>query len=138
MNLFEPRRVEISARDSRLIGDQDQRKSGVPQQSQPLNRARRKLDSVRIPQVDLVDDDRSVAIDERNPPRRPRGGHGAAGPLANATRGVGPGAEPLLAAAQMTRSGRWPGLTLHPTNDVDLNVAARGAIIRRSLGKGDR
>jgi hypothetical protein len=72
MNLFEPRRVEISARDSRLIGDQDQRKSGVPQQSQPLNRTRRKLDSVRIPQVDLVDDDRSVAIDERNPPRRGR------------------------------------------------------------------
>ena len=138
MNLFEPRRVEISARNSRLIGDQDQRKSGVPQQSQPLNGARRKLDSVRIPQVDLVDDDRSVAIDERNPPRRRRGGHGAAGPLANATTGAGPGAEPLLPAAQMRRSGRWPGLTLHPTNDVDLNVAARRAIIRRSLGKGDR
>src|SRR5271170_2581906 len=67
MNLFEARRVEIPARDPRLVGDQDQRKSGVPEQSQPLNRAWRKLDSVRIAQVDLVDDDRPVAIDERNP-----------------------------------------------------------------------
>jgi hypothetical protein len=72
MNLFEPRGVEIPARDPRLVGDQDEGKSGVPQQSQPLDRARRELDSIRIPQVDLVDDDRPVAINECNPPRRGR------------------------------------------------------------------
>ena len=82
MNLFEPRRVEIPARDPRLVGDQDQRKSGVPQQSQPLDRAWRKLDSVRIPQVDLVDDDRPVAIDERDPSRRGRLVHGPTPELA--------------------------------------------------------
>ncbi len=69
MNLLEPCDVEVPARDPRLICDQDKRKSGVPQQLQPFNCARRKLDSLRIGQVDSVDDDRSVAIDKRDPPR---------------------------------------------------------------------
>ena len=72
MNLFEPRRIEIAPRNSRLIGDHGQRESGVPQQSQTFNRAWRKFNSVWIAQVDLVDDDRPVAIDESEPPRRGR------------------------------------------------------------------
>jgi hypothetical protein len=70
MNLLKPRDVEVPARDPRLICDQDKLKSGVPQQLQPFNCARRKLDSLRIGQVDPVDDDCSVAIDKRDPPRR--------------------------------------------------------------------
>jgi hypothetical protein len=69
--------MEIAASDPRLIGDQNQCEPDVPQQTQALNRARRKLDSVRIPQVDLVDDDRSITIDERKPPRRGRQVHHA-------------------------------------------------------------
>jgi hypothetical protein len=45
--------VEIAARDPRLIGDQNHRKPRAPQQAKPLDRAWGKLDSVRVPQVDL-------------------------------------------------------------------------------------
>ena len=69
MNLLKPRDVEVPARDPRLIRDQDKRKSSVPQQLQPFNRAGRKLDSLGIGQINSVDDDRSVAIDECDPPR---------------------------------------------------------------------
>ena len=70
MNPSKRRKVEITARDPGLIGDQNQREPGVPQQSQSLDRARRKLDSVRVPQVDLVDNDGSIPIDEGKPLRR--------------------------------------------------------------------
>ena len=53
MNLLKPRDVEVPARDPRLIRDQDKRKSGVPQQLQPFNRARRKLNSLGIGQIEL-------------------------------------------------------------------------------------
>ena len=70
MNPPKRRRVEITARDPGLIGDQNQHEPSVPEQSQALDRAWRKLDSVRVPQIDLVDNDGSIPIDEGETLRR--------------------------------------------------------------------
>src|SRR5580704_16032706 len=90
MNPLKRRSVEIAARDPRLIGDQNQCEPGVPQQSKPLDRAWRKLDSVRVPQVDFVDDDGSIPVDEGKPLRGDGFFHQCAPTLARAMVEVAP------------------------------------------------
>src|ERR1700722_7613109 len=118
MNPLKPGSGEIAARNPRLIGDQNQRDPRVPQQSKPLDRAWRKLDSVRVAQVDLVDDDGSISVNERQPPRRGRRLH----ELAPATRRIRAWVEMRSARTQTYRSSMSSTLDLH-------HLATRNAFI---------
>jgi hypothetical protein len=70
VNLFEHRRVEVPAGDPGLIGDQDQRKSSVPQQLQSLTAPGANSIPSGSLQMDLIDDESFHTTDERNEPSR--------------------------------------------------------------------
>jgi hypothetical protein len=65
MNSFDLVGVKVSARDERLVRDHRKHKARVPHHSQPVERTPRTLDGVWVLQVDTLDQDRGIAVEQR-------------------------------------------------------------------------
>ncbi|WP_294536016.1 hypothetical protein [uncultured Rhodoblastus sp.] len=66
VDAFERFLIEKAARYSGLVGDKHQGEAFVAQQAHAFKGAGRKFDFVGVAQIDLVDDHRAIAIEQRN------------------------------------------------------------------------